>query len=67
MGQKRVLNIDTMLKLPTKKGWVVGYIDRNGKTHYTDFYFKSRYHAQRKADELMFENQMKYFITKCLY
>lgn len=55
------------LKLPTNEGWIVVFVDENGKTKTTDYIYKSKAAAQRKADELMLIEQKEYFITECIY
>lgn len=55
------------LKAPTHDGWLVAYQDKDGETHATNYFYKSKYQAQKKADELMLIEQKQYFITECTY
>ena len=53
--------------LPTNKGWIVMWKDEKGKSHSTNYIYKSKSKAQTKANELMLDVQKEHYIAECNY
>lgn len=56
-----------MLSFPDTFGYVVVYLDENGRQRLTDNYYTSKSKANAKAKELSKQSKYKYYIVECCF